>query len=426
MKIANIIGRQIFDSRGHPTVEADVILSDGMIGRAAVPSGASTGDHEAHELRDNDKSRHNGKGVGSAVKNINTTIKNSLIGLDPTKQTIIDKTLIELDGTTNKGNLGANAILAVSLAAAKSAALLNNLPLFTHIHRLMPKNTKINLPLPMINIINGGAHAHGSSDIQEFMIMPIGALNFSEALRMSSEVFHSLKEVLHTKGYRTTVGDEGGFAPSIKNGNSEAIDLIIEAVERSGYTMGKDISLALDIAASELYKDGFYNLKTENKTLTSKEMVEWIVNLTKKYPIMSIEDGLDQNDWMGWKELTKKIGKKVQLVGDDLLVTNTKFLKRGIEENSANAILIKLNQIGTLTETLNAIKLAEKAGWNSIISHRSGETEDTTIAHLAVGTGSGQIKTGSMSRTDRIAKYNELLRIEELLGKKAKFATIDS
>lgn len=421
MKIANIFGRQIFDSRGHPTIEADVVLSNGIIGRAAVPSGASTGINEAVELRDNNKKRHHGNGVLGAVDNINLTIKNKLIGMDSSNQEKIDQVLIKLDGTPNKAKLGANSILAVSLAVAKAEAKNKKLPLFEYINLCMNKRTKMSLPIPMVNIINGGKHAHGSTDIQEFMIMPIGAKNFTECLRMSSEIFHHLHSVLKEKGYGTTVGDEGGYAPRVKNGNKEALDLIVEAIKKSGYILGKDVALALDIAASELYEDGFYHLKTENKSLTSSEMVKWICDLVKKYPIISIEDGLDQEDWDGWIKLNKKLGKNIQIVGDDLLVTNTKFIKKGIEQKAANAILIKLNQIGTLTETVQAIEMANAAGWNSIISHRSGETEDTTIAHLAVGAGTGQIKTGSMSRTDRIAKYNELLRIEEMLGKNVHF-----
>lgn len=439
MKIAKVHGRQIFDSRGHPTVEADVTLDNGMIGRAAVPSGASTGTNEAHELRDNDLLRHNGRGVSRAVKNINSKINEALIGLDSSEQGKIDNILIELDGTHNKSNLGANAILAVSLAVAKSAAKSQILPFFLYLQKIMHHESKVILPTPMMNIINGGQHAKGSTDIQEFMIMPIGAHTFTESVRMGSEVFHSLKKVLHRKGYGTTVGDEGGFAPHVKNGNKEALDLIIEAIINAGYKPGTDVALALDVASSELYlpaghlrakasaterrqgNDGKYYLKTENKTMNHSEMIDWLENLCSDYPIVSIEDGLDQNDWEGWIELTKRIGGKVQIVGDDLFVTNTKFLSRGIKEKSANAILIKLNQIGTLTETLQTIKMAEDAGWNCIISHRSGETEDTTIADLAVGAGVGQIKTGSLSRTDRIAKYNELLRIEELLGDKAVY-----
>ncbi len=421
MKISNIHARQILDSRGHPTVEADVTLESGITGRAAVPSGASTGANEAHELRDNDEDRHHGKGVTIAVKNINTIIRDRLIGMESSEQEEIDKTLIDLDGTKNKSNLGANAILAVSLAVAKAAAISQSVPFFTYLQELMDHDQGVSLPVPMMNIINGGKHAEGSTDIQEFMIMPVGAGTFTEALRMGTEIFHHLAKVLSRKGYRTTVGDEGGFAPSVKNGNEEALDLILEAVENSNHKIGKDVVLALDVAASELYEHGFYHLRTENKKLTSEQMVNWLSELCEKYPIVSIEDALDQNDWEGWKKLTEKIGEKVQLVGDDLFVTNIEFLGRGIEEKSANSILIKLNQIGTLTETIQAIKMADKANWNSVISHRSGETEDTTIAHLAVAANSGQIKTGSLSRTDRVAKYNELLRIEEILGDKAIF-----
>lgn len=421
MKITGIRARQILDSRGHPTVEADVTLENGVMGRAAVPSGASTGENEAHELRDNDLGLHHGKGVSIAVNNINTTIKNKLIGMDATHQEEIDKALIALDGTKNKSKLGANAILAVSLAVAKAAALSQSKPFFTYLQELMDHDQGVSLPVPMMNIINGGKHAEDSTDIQEFMIMPVGAKTFSEALRMGTEVFHHLAKVLSKKGYKTTVGDEGGFAPSVVNGNKEAIDLIIEAVEDSNHEIGKDIVLALDVAASELFENEMYHLRTENKKLTSEQMVDWLSELCDKYPIVSIEDALDQNDWNGWKKLTEKIGDKVQLVGDDLFVTNIEFLGRGIEEKSANSILIKLNQIGTLTETIQAIKMADKANWNSVISHRSGETEDTTIAHLAVAANAGQIKTGSLSRTDRVAKYNELLRIEELLGEKAIF-----
>ncbi|HVF69954.1 MAG TPA: phosphopyruvate hydratase [Xanthomonadales bacterium] len=421
MKILNVRGRQILDSRGHPTVEADVTLENGIVGRAAVPSGASTGMNEAHELRDNDDPRHHGRGVGNAVNNINTLIKNRLIGEEPQNQEKIDQLLIDLDGTKNKTKLGANAILAVSLAVAKAAATSQNLPFFAYLQNLMDHRQGVSLPVPMMNIINGGKHAHGSTDIQEFMIMPIGADTFSEALRMGTEVFHHLAKVLHKHGYQTTVGDEGGFAPHVKNGNKEALDLILEAIDNSNHKAGKDIVLTLDVAASEMYEDGFYHLKTEGKKFTSDQMVDWLSDLCGKYPIVSIEDALDQNDWVAWKKLTEKIGDKVQIVGDDLFVTNIEFLGRGIEEKSANSILIKLNQIGTLTETIQAIKMADQANWNSIISHRSGETEDTTIAHLAVAANAGQIKTGSLSRTDRVAKYNELLRIEEILGEKAIF-----
>lgn len=422
MKIADVFGRQIFDSRGHPTVEVDITLENGHMGRAAIPSGASTGINEAMELRDNDKGLHHGKGVSTAVGNINTIIKKALVGMDATDQAAIDKVLIELDGTPNKSALGANAILGVSLAVAKTVAVSRKQKLYLYLRELVESPREILLPVPMINIINGGKHAHGSTDIQEFMIMPVGATTFSEAMRKSSEVFHSLHDVLREKNYGTTVGDEGGYAPRVRNGNAEAIDLILKAIEKAGHVPGVDFVLALDIAASELFENGRYNLKTEGKSLTSAEMVAWLAELSKKYPIVSIEDGLDQEDWDGWKHLTKAVGDTVQIVGDDLFVTNTKFLERGIKENSANAILIKLNQIGTLTETLQAIEMADKAGWASVISHRSGETEDTTIADLTVACGTGQIKTGSMSRTDRLAKYNELLRIEEHLGESAKYA----
>lgn len=420
MKIQKIIGRQILDSRGFPTVEADVILDNGIVGRAAVPSGASTGQYEAIELRDNDPHNYQGKSVQKAVANINTVISNTLTGKEASNQKEIDQTLLDLDGTENKSSLGANALLAVSLATAKATALSDNLPLFTYFQKLAGKSSPL-MPVPMMNIINGGKHAAGSTDIQEFMIMPVGTESFSKALEMGANVFHSLAKVLHEKGYGTTVGDEGGFAPHVKEGNKEALDLIAQAVTKAGYTLGDDIVLALDVAASELFESGNYQLNTENKVLSSEEMVAWLSELTGQYPIVSIEDGLNEEDYMGWKQLTKNIGDKVQLVGDDLFVTNTKMLERGIKDKEANAILIKLNQIGTLTETLNAIHMAEEAGWNSIISHRSGETEDTTIAHLVVGTATGQIKTGSLSRTDRIAKYNELLRIEEQLQDNAVY-----
>lgn len=421
MIIKKIIGRQILDSRGNPTVEADVILEDGTMGRAAVPSGASTGTHEAVELRDGDTSKYGGKGVLKAVANINTEIAEKLAGADANNQGEIDNALIALDGTTNKGRLGANAILAVSLAVAKAAALSEKKPFYVYLQGLA-KTAQPTLPMPMMNVINGGQHAAGSTDIQEFMIMPKSAKTFSDAIRIGSEIFQQLKKVLHDKGYGTTVGDEGGYAPHVKNGNAEALELISEAVSKAGYTLGTDIVLALDVAASELYKDGKYVLATENKTLTSEEMVAWYKELTEKFPIVSIEDGLAEDDWDGWKVLTAELGEKIQLVGDDLLVTNTEFLQRGITEKAGNAILVKLNQIGTLTETINAIHLASKNNWNAIVSHRSGETEDTSIAHLVVGLATGQIKTGSLSRTDRVAKYNELLRIEEELGTGAVFA----
>ncbi len=420
MKISTVKARQILDSRGYPTVEADIILEDGALGRAAVPSGASTGSFEAIELRDADKDNYQGKSVLKAVGNVNSVIAQTLIGKD-LDQTSLDQTLIELDGTDNKSHLGANAVLAVSLAFAHACAKSANQPLFQYFQDIS-RSEKLQLPVPMMNIINGGKHAAGSTDIQEFMIMPVGALTFSTGLQMGANIFHSLGKILHEKGYGTTVGDEGGYAPAVKNGNKEALDLIALAVEKAGYTLGTDIVMALDVAASELYKDGQYELKTENRKLSSDEMVSWLEELTQKYPIVSIEDGLSESDYEGWKKLTAKIGNSVQIVGDDLFVTNPARIKTGIEDRQANAVLVKLNQIGTLTETLEAVKLSNEAGWKNIISHRSGETEDTTIAHLVVGLGTGQIKTGSLSRTDRIAKYNELLRIEEQLGDKAIYA----
>lgn len=414
--------RQVFDSRGNPTVEAEVTLGNDIVARAISPSGASTGTNEALELRDGDKNFFGGKGVLKAVNNVNTEIAEKIIGMEVSEQKKIDEVLINLDGTKNKARLGANAILAVSLACAKAGALEKNISLYEHIKDISDFQKDFLLPVPMVNIINGGKHAMGSTDIQEFMIMPLGAKTFSQAMQMCVEVFHSLGKVIIEKGYGTTVGDEGGYAPQVKNGNSEAIELIKTATEKAGYVFGKDIHLALDVAASELYEDGFYNLKTENKKLTPDEMVSWYAELVEKYPIVSIEDGLTEDDWQGWQKLTKIIGDRVQLVGDDLLVTNTEFIKRGIAEKSCNSVLIKLNQIGTLSETISAVKMAEDADWTAVISHRSGETEDTTIAHLAVGLATGQIKTGSMSRTDRMAKYNELLRIEEMLGGNAKYA----
>lgn len=421
MKISHILARQILDSRGNPTVEADVILEDGTLGRAAVPSGASTGTHEALELRDKDPKKYNGKGVLTAVNNIKTIISDCLKGMDVTDQKAIDEKMIALDATETKSTLGANAILAVSLACVKAAAKVKNVPLYEYFHTISATESPLTLPVPMMNIINGGKHAAGSTDIQEFMIMPVGASSFSEALRMGAEVFHALAKVLEAKGYGTTVGDEGGFAPHVKSGNKEALDLISQAVEKAGYALGKDIVFALDPASSEFYEDGKYHLKTEGRVLTSEEMVAFYADLVEKYPIVSIEDGLAESDWAGWEILTEKLGKKIQIVGDDIFVTNLKFLERGIAENTANAILIKLNQIGSVTETIDAIQTAEKAGWHAVISHRSGETEDTTIADLSVGMATGQIKTGSLSRTDRVAKYNQLLRIEEELGTKAIF-----
>jgi len=419
MNIASIKARQIIDSRGNPTVEADVILRDGTRGRAAVPSGASTGMHEAHELRD-EGDAYLGKGVSRAIKNIHTIIAPALKGMDVSIQRAIDEKLIALDGTENKSKLGANAILAVSLAVAHAAARAQNIPPYVHINALGGKPT-IQMPVPLINVVNGGAHAARSTDIQEFMIMPVGAETFSQAMRMAQEVFGHLKRVIAAHGYGTTVGDEGGFAPCVTKGNEEALVLIGEAVEAAGYTVGTDIVYALDVAASELYENDRYTLGTEHKKLTREEMVGWLQKLSEKYPIVSIEDGCAEEDWDGWTSLTKKIGQRVQLVGDDLFVTNTAFLQRGIDQKAGNAILIKVNQIGTLTETIDAVTLAHKARWHAIISHRSGETEDVTIAHIAVGLGTGQIKTGSVSRTDRTAKYNELLRIEEMLGDRATY-----
>ena len=419
MTISSIHARQILDSRGFPTVEADILLEDGTIGRAAVPSGASTGKYEALELRDGEAA-YNGKSVLKAVQFINTDIKDLLKGVSVFDQEKIDSLMIDADGTDNKEHFGANALLAVSLAAAHAAARSKKIPLFSYFQELSSSPT-LELPVPMMNIINGGKHASGSTDIQEFMIMPIGAESFSKALEMGSNTFHSLGKVLKDKGYGTTVGDEGGYAPSVKNGNKEALELISLAIEQAGYILGKDIVLALDIAASELYKDGLYHLTTENKILSTNDWIQYLSELSSEYPIVSIEDGLSEDDFPGWITFTEKLGKKVQIVGDDLFVTNPKRISTGIKEKQANAVLIKLNQIGTLTETLHAVKMTTDAQWNSIISHRSGETEDTTIAHLAVGLGTGQIKTGSLSRTDRIAKYNELLRIEETLGEKAHY-----
>jgi enolase len=422
MKIADIHARQILDSRGNPTVEADVILENKTIGRAAVPSGASTGTHEAVELRDGDTSKYLGKGVLKAVENVNTEIKQALLGMDTSDQEKIDQTMIDLDGTPNKGRLGANAILAVSLACAQAAAKAIDQPLFEYLRRKYEVQNPPTLPLPMFNVINGGKHGDWAADLQEFMILPIGATNFSQALQMAAEVFHALSKVLHDKGYSIMVGDEGGFAPKLQKGNAEAFELLSIAVEKAGYQVGTDIVFGIDAAASEFYQNGNYNLEAEGKKLTSEEMVDWLVDLTTKYPIVSMEDCLDQEDWDGWKNITAKIGDKVQLVGDDLFVTNTEFLKRGIEEKAGNAILIKVNQIGTLTETIKAVQMAKEAGWNSIISHRSGETEDVTIAHIVVALATGQIKTGSLSRSDRVAKYNELLRIEEGVGSHGAFA----
>ena len=414
--ITEVYAREILDSRGNPTVEVEVCLEDGAVGRAAVPSGASTGVHEAVELRDGDAERYMGKGVTKAVDNVNDIIAEAIIGLEATRQTEIDELLIRLDGTPNKGRLGANAILGVSMAVAKAAASSVGLPLYLYLGGVAAKE----LPVPMMNILNGGQHADNNVDIQEFMIMPVGAKSFSECLRMNTEIYHNLKALLKSKGLSTALGDEGGFAPNLKC-NSEAIDVILEAVEKAGYKPGKDIMIALDVASSEFYEDGKYNLAGEGLVKTSDEMVDYLADLCAKYPIISIEDGMAEDDWEGWKKLTKKLGKKVQLVGDDLFVTNEERLVEGIKKGVGNAILIKVNQIGTLTETFNAIETAKRAGYTCIISHRSGETEDTTLADIAVAVNAGQIKTGAPARTDRVAKYNQLLRIEEDLGKAAKY-----
>lgn len=417
-QIVNIRAREIIDSRGNPTVEADVVLGGGAIGRAAVPSGASTGSREAIELRDGDDSRYLGKGVTRAVENVNNEIARALIGHDAADQEAIDHQMIELDGTDNKGRLGANAILAVSLAVAKATASAYALPLYRYLK--LGKKKEFIMPVPMMNIINGGAHADNNVDLQEFMIMPVGAPSLSEAVRYGAEVFHALKKVLSAKGMNTAVGDEGGFAPDLPS-NEAAIEVILEAIDKAGYKAGSDIYIAIDAASSEFYKDGKYILESEGKSLTSAEFVDYLADWVDKYPIISIEDGMDESDWDGWKLLTEKLGKRVQLVGDDLFVTNTAILKEGIEKGIGNSILIKVNQIGTLTETMEAIRMAQEAGYTAVVSHRSGETEDTTIADLAVATGAGQIKTGSLSRSDRVAKYNRLMRIEEALGNKAVY-----
>ncbi|OFC69049.1 phosphopyruvate hydratase [Alteromonas confluentis] len=419
-KIARIVGREILDSRGNPTVEADVYLDSGAMGRAAAPSGASTGSREALELRDGDKSRYLGKGVEKAVAAVNDVIAPALAGMDPLAQTDVDNKMLELDGTENKEKLGANAILAVSLAVAKAAAIEKGVALYEHIADLNGTPGVYSMPVPMMNIINGGEHADNNVDIQEFMVQPVGAKSFKEALRMGAEIFHNLKKVLSAKGLNTAVGDEGGFAPNLSS-NAEALAVIVEAVENAGYKMNEDITLALDCAASEFYKEGKYVLSGEDKSFDSETFGDYLADLAEQYPIVSIEDGLDESDWDGWASLTNKIGNKVQLVGDDLFVTNTKILSRGIENGIGNSILIKFNQIGSLTETLNAIKMAKDAGFTAVISHRSGETEDATIADLAVGTAAGQIKTGSLCRSDRVAKYNQLLRIEQALGDKAVY-----
>ena len=421
--IEDVIAREVLDSRGNPTVEVEIHLEDGSMGRAIVPSGASTGVHEALELRDGDKTRYLGKGTLKAVENVNTEIADAIVGYNVFDQIGLDKLLIELDGTYNKGRLGANAILGVSLAAADAAANSLGLPLFQYLGGV---NAKL-LPTPMMNILNGGSHADNTVDFQEFMVMPVGASSFTEAVRMGAEVFHSLKAVLKEKGLNTAVGDEGGFAPNLSS-NEEAIKVILEAVKKAGYEPAKDIKLALDVAASEFYDETSrkYKLTGEGKEKTADEMIEYYENLIAKYPVISIEDGLAEDDWAGWAKLTQKLGKKVQLVGDDLFVTNTDRLKKGIEQSVANSILIKVNQIGTVTETLDAIEMAKKAGYTAIVSHRSGESEDVTIADLAVAVNAGQIKTGSLSRTDRIAKYNQLLRIDELLGDTAIYAGADA
>jgi enolase len=414
--IVDIIGREIIDSRGNPTVECDVLLESGVMGRAAVPSGASTGSREAIELRDGDKSRYLGKGVLKAVEHINTEIAEAVLGLDASEQAFLDKTLIDLDGTDNKGRLGANAMLAVSMAVARAAAEEAGLPLYRYFGGM----GAVQLPVPMMNVINGGAHANNNLDIQEFMILPVGAPTFREALRYGAEVFHALKKILHDKHISTAVGDEGGFAPSVAS-HEEAIQLILQAIEAAGYTAGEQIMLGLDCAASEFFKDGKYHLEGEGLSLTAEQWTDMLATWCDKYPIISIEDAMGEGDWAGWKHLTERLGKKVQLVGDDLFVTNTKILKEGIDKNIANSILIKINQIGTLTETFAAIEMAKRAGYTAVISHRSGETEDNTIADIAVGTNAGQIKTGSMSRSDRMSKYNQLLRIEEDLGNVAVY-----
>ncbi|HEX8989083.1 MAG TPA: phosphopyruvate hydratase [Rhodocyclaceae bacterium] len=419
--IVDVVAREILDSRGNPTVEADVLLESGVMGRAAVPSGASTGSREAIELRDGDKDRYLGKGVLQAVENVNTEISEAIVGLDAEEQAFIDRTLIDLDGTDNKSRLGANAMLAVSMAVAKAAAEEAGLPLYRYFGGSGP----MQMPVPMMNVVNGGAHANNNLDIQEFMILPAGARSFREALRCGAEVFHHLKKLVDKKGYPTTVGDEGGFAPNV-SGNDEAIELILKAIETAGYTPGQDVMLGLDCASSEFYKDGKYVLASEKLELDSKGFADYLETLAGKYPIISIEDGMAEGDWDGWKTLTDKLGKKVQIVGDDLFVTNPKILKEGIEKGIANAILIKINQIGTLTETFAAVEMAKRAAYTNVISHRSGETEDSTIADIAVGLNAGQIKTGSLSRSDRIAKYNQLLRIEEDLGDSVTYPGIST
>jgi len=415
--IVDIVGREILDSRGNPTVECDVLLESGVMGRAAVPSGASTGSREAIELRDGDKSRYLGKGVLKAVQHINTEICEAVLGLDAAEQAFLDKTLIDLDGTDNKGRLGANAMLAVSMAVARAAAEEAGLPLYRYFGGM----GAVQMPVPMMNVINGGEHANNNLDLQELMIIPVGAPSFREALRWGAEVFHALKKILHDRGISTAVGDEGGFAPSVEN-HEAAIQMILEAIDKAGYTAGEQIALGLDCAASEFYKDGMYVLEGEGGIrLNAEQWTDMMANWVDKYPIISIEDGMAEGDWDGWKLMTDRLGKKVQIVGDDLFVTNTKILKEGIDKGIANSILIKINQIGTLTETFAAIEMAKRAGYTAVISHRSGETEDNTIADIAVATNAGQIKTGSLSRSDRMAKYNQLLRIEEDLGEVAQY-----
>lgn len=419
--IVEVLGREVLDSRGNPTVEAEVVLESGAFGRASVPSGASTGSREAIELRDGDKSRYLGKGVLNAVANVNGEIRDELIGEEGTDQALIDQIMIELDGTDNKSRLGANAILAVSMAVAKAAAEEAGLPLYRYFGGTYART----LPVPMMNVINGGAHANNNLDIQEFMIIPAGAPSFKEALRYGAEIFHTLKKIINGKGMTTAVGDEGGFAPTLHS-HEEAIELIVEAIEQAGYVPGKDVFIGLDCASSEFYEDGVYNLKGQGQTLTDDERIAKLQEWCDKYPIISIEDGMAEGDWEGWAKLTKALGDKVQLVGDDLFVTNTKILKEGIKKGTANSILIKINQIGTLTETFAAIEMAKRARYTAVVSHRSGETEDSTIADIAVGTNAGQIKTGSMSRSDRMAKYNQLLRIEDELGDLAVYPGLDA
>ena len=414
--IVDIVGREILDSRGNPTVECDVLLESGTMGRAAVPSGASTGSREAIELRDGDKGRYGGKGVLRAVEHINTEISESVLGLDASEQAFLDKTLVDLDGTENKSRLGANATLAVSMAVARAAAEESGLPLYRYFGGM----GRMQLPVPMMNVINGGAHANNTLDLQEFMIIPVGAPSFREAVRYGAEVFHALKKIIHDKGMSTAVGDEGGFAPSVPS-HEAAIQMILQAIDQAGYTAGEQVAIGLDCAASEFYRDGKYHLAGEGLALSSAEWTDILAAWADKYPIVSIEDGMAEADWDGWKILADRLGKQVQLVGDDIFVTNTKILERGIREGVANSVLIKINQIGTLSETFAAIEMAKRAGWTNVISHRSGETEDSTIADIAVGTNAGQIKTGSLSRSDRIAKYNQLLRIEEDLGDVASY-----